>query len=241
MMIAIMVHHMTKRQLVGITPADTVPDDIEMELAAMDAVGTAIGELHDADARQRILRWAMERFDPHSARTPKNSLMPQAARADLDDVSVDNLDGLFDNDAPVVKMGPRPVENLDRLFENDASVGNFDLESVANRDRLFENDALVVNCGPRSVDDLDGLFESDAPVVKIGPRSVENLDGLFEIDAPVVKIGPRSMENIDEQFEIDAPVVNTAPQSGRSQPGLDSLFRDFVAEFQQLASEIQGA
>ena len=219
-MIAIMVHHMTKRQLVGITPADTVPDDIEMELAAMDAVGTAIGELHDADARQRILRWAMERFDPHSARTPKNSLMPQAARADLDDVSVDNLDGLFDNDAPVVKMGPRPVEN---------------------RDRLFENDALVVKIGPRSVDDLDGLFESDAPVVKIGPRSVENLDGLFEIDAPVVKIGPRSMENIDEQFELDAPVVNTGPQSGRSQPGLDSLFRDFVAEFQQLASEIQGA
>jgi len=70
---------------------------------------------------------------------------------------------------------------------------------------------------------------------------VENLDGLFEIDAPVVKIGPRSMENIDEQFELDAPVVNTGPQSGRSQPGLDSLFRDFVAEFQQLASEIQGA
>src|SRR5438034_4196948 len=173
-MIAIMVHHMTKRQLVGITPADTVPDDIEMELAAMDAVGTAIGELHDADARQRILRWAMERFDPHSARTPKNSLMPQAARADLDDVSVDNLDGLFDNDAPVVKMGPRPVENLDRLFENDASVGNFDLESVANRDRLFENDALVVNCGPRSVGDLDGLFESYAAAVKIGPRSVED-------------------------------------------------------------------
>ena len=156
-MIAIMVHHMTKRQLVGITPADTVPDDIEMELAAMDAVGTAIGELRDADARLRILRWATERFDPHSARTPKNSLMPQAARADLDDVSVDNL------------------------------------------------------------------------------------DGLFESDAPVVKIGPRSMESIDEPFEIDAPVVNTAPQSGRSQPGLDSLFRDFVAEFQQLASEIQSA
>jgi len=239
-MIAIMVHHMTKRRLVGITPADTVPDDIEMELAAMEAVGTAIGELRDADARLRILRWATERFDPHSARTPKNSLMPQAARADLDDVSVDNLDGLFDNDAPVVKLGPRPVENLDRLFENDASVGNFDLESVANRDRLFENDALVVKTGPRSVDNLDGLFESDAPVVKTGPRSVENLDGLFEIDAPVVKVGPESMENIDEQFEIDAPVVNAGTQSGRSQPELGSLFRDFVSEFQQLASEMQG-
>ena len=135
-MIAIMVHHMTKRQLVGITPADTVPDDIEMELAAMDAVGTAIGELRDADARLRILRWATERFDPHFSRTPKNSLMPQAARADLDDVSVDNLDGLFDN---------------------------------------------------------------------------------------------------------DAPVVNAGTQSGRSQPELGSLFRDFVSEFQQLASEMQGS
>jgi len=240
-MIAIMVHHMTKRQLVGITPADTVPDDIEMELAAMDAVGTAIGELRDADARLRILRWAMERFDPYFVKTPKNSLMPQAARADLDDVSVDNLDGLFDNDAPVVKMGPRPVENRDRLFENDALVVKIGPRSVDDLDGLFESDAPVVKIGPRSVDNLDGLFESDAPVVKIGPRSVENLDGLFEIDAPVVKIGPRSMENIDEQFELDAPVVNTGPQSGRSQPGLDSLFRDFVAEFQQLASEIQGA
>src|SRR5437667_10406474 len=149
-MIATMVHHMTKRQLVGITPADTVPDDIEMELAAMDAVGTAIGELRDADARLRILRWAIERFDPHFAKTPKNALMPQAARADLDDVSVDNLDGLFDNDAPVVKLGPRPVENLDRLFENDAPVVKMGPRPVENLDRLFENDALVVKTGPRS-------------------------------------------------------------------------------------------
>ena len=73
----------------------------------------------------------------------------------------------------------------------------------------------------------------DAPVVKVDAPVVK-------VDAPVVKVGPRSAGNVVRLFEIDAPVGNIGPQSGQPQPELGSLFRDFVAEFQQLASEMQG-
>src|SRR5579864_1012111 len=120
----IMVHYMTKPQHVatpnslhicpkcgshacdqhaagGSTPTDTaVVDDIRMELAAMEAVGTAIGELRDHDARLRILRWAMERFHPDFSKAPKLSATPPATAETDPDLSVENL-GLFGNDPPV--------------------------------------------------------------------------------------------------------------------------------------------
>ena len=94
-----------------------------MELAAMHAVGTAIGELRDHDARLRILRWAMERFHPDFAKAPNWTPLPQAASETDPDLSVENLDGLFS----VENLdGLLSVESLDGLFENDAPVVNFE-------------------------------------------------------------------------------------------------------------------
>ena len=210
---------MTKPQPVEVTPADTAaPGDIEMELEAMHVVGDVIGGLRDHDARLRILNWAIERFHPDFAKALNGASMPETASADLD-LFADNLDGLFENAAPVVKVDPGSMDNLDGLFENDAPV---------------------VNIAARPVENLDGLFEIDAPVVKVDPRSMENVDVLLEVDAPVVKVAPGSTGNVVRLFEIDAPVGNIGPQSGQPQPELGSLFRDFIAEFQQLASEMQG-
>ena len=170
-MIDIMVHYMTKPRAVATQPADTAaPDDIRLELAAMHAVGTAIGELRDHDARLRILRWAMERFHPDFAKAPTYTPLPQAARAADPDLSEDNLDGLFENDAPVVNVeNDAPVVN----FGNDAPVVNFGNDApVVN----VENDAPVVNVG----NDAPVVnFWNDAPVVNVGN------------DAPVVNIGRR--------------------------------------------------
>src|ERR1700686_567430 len=137
-MIDAMVHYMTKPQLVTtqptlricptcgnhacdehatgrVTPTDTaVPDDLRMELAAMHAVGSAIGELRDQDARLRILRWAMERFHPDFAKAPKLTPMPQAAGETDSDLSVENL-GLFENDAPVVNIARRSGQSEPEL------------------------------------------------------------------------------------------------------------------------------
>ena len=213
-----MVHDMTKPQRMGVAPADAAsPGDVQMELAAMQVVGSAIGGLRDHDARLRILNWAMERFHPEFTKPANGTPISQAASADLD-LFADDLDGLFEKATPV-KVSPQSMDNLDGLFETDAPV---------------------MNLGPRPVENLDGLFEFDAPVMKVDAPVIKVDAPAVKVDAPVVKVGPRSMGNVVRLFEIDAPVGNIGPQSGQPQPELGSLFRDFVAEFQQLASEMQG-
>jgi hypothetical protein len=283
-----MVHYMTKPQRVEVALADTAaPGDIQMELEAMHVVESAIGGLRDQDARLRILNWAMERFHPDFAKAVNGAPMPEAADADLDlfaddldglfekatpvkvaPQSMDNLDGLFEIDAPVVTIGPRPVENLDGLFEIAA-------RQVENLDGLFEIAAPVVKVAAPVVKVAAPVVKVDAPVVKVDAPVVKvdapdvkvdapdvkvdapdvkldapvvkldapvvKLDApVVKIDAPVVKVGPRSMGNVVRLFEIDAPVGNISPQSGQSQPELGSLFRELVADLQQLANEMQG-
>src|SRR5467141_2007569 len=109
-----MVHYMTNPQGVGITLAEpAAPGDVQMELEAMQVVGSAIGGLRDHDARLRILHWAMERFHPDIAKAPNGTPISQAASADLD-LFADNLEGLFEKATPV-KVGPQSIDNLDGL------------------------------------------------------------------------------------------------------------------------------
>jgi hypothetical protein len=97
-----------------------------LELAAMHAVGIAIGELRDHDARLRILRWAMERFHPAFAKAPKSTPVRQAAIADPN-VSMENFDGLYANDAPVVNVGPQS-----RRSEPEPELGSLVQDFVAD-------------------------------------------------------------------------------------------------------------
>jgi hypothetical protein len=41
------------------------PEEVNAELAAMQAVGRALARLQDPKARARVLRWALERFEMH--------------------------------------------------------------------------------------------------------------------------------------------------------------------------------
>ena len=235
-----MVHYMTEPQRVGVAPADTAaPGDVQMELAAMQVVGSAIGGLRDHDARLRILNWAMERFHPDLAKAPNGPPSSQAARADLD-LLADNLDGLFEA-TPVVKVGPESIDNLDGIFEIDAPALKIGLQSMENLDGVFEVDAPVVKVDAPVVKLDAAVAKVDAPVVKLDAPVVKLDAPVVKVDAPVVKLGPQSMGNVVRLFEIDAPVGNIGLQSGQSQPELGSLFRDLVADLQQLANEMQGA
>ena len=44
------------------TPPPQGKDDLQAELTAMQAIGTALGHLTDRDTRARVLRWATDRF-----------------------------------------------------------------------------------------------------------------------------------------------------------------------------------
>jgi hypothetical protein len=236
---------MTKPQQVGVAPAETAaPGDVQMELAAMQVVGSAIGGLRDHDARLRILNWAMERFHPDLAKSPNGTPISQAASADLD-LFADNLDGLFEKATPV-KVDPQSMDNLDGLFEIDAPLVTIGPRAVENLDGLFEIespvmkvDAPVVKVDAPVVKGEAPVVKVDAPVAKVDVPVVKVDVPVAKVDAPVVKIGPRPVENV-RLFEIDAPVGNIGLQSGQPQPELGSLFRDFVAELQQLADEMQG-
>ena len=62
----------------------------------MAAIGRVLGDLTDAAARQRVLRWACERFGADSAQMPAaGAVVAEApARPDLD-LAVDGLTDMF--------------------------------------------------------------------------------------------------------------------------------------------------
>ena len=124
-----MVHYMTTLQQAAApttgraTTSDTIApeDDIRMELAAMLAVGTAIGQLRERGARLRVLGWAMERFHCDAPNASKAASRPRAACQTDPSVAMDNFDGLFHEDGPaagVDRRSDQPEPELDSLVED---------------------------------------------------------------------------------------------------------------------------
>ena len=84
--------------LFGHDPSRRASDD---EAAARLAIERAFSALRGADARARVLRWAIERFGVDSAPAPRDHASSQADAPDLAKpqapaVSVDDLTDLFD-------------------------------------------------------------------------------------------------------------------------------------------------
>lgn len=86
-------------------PADNL---LTCELEAMAAIARLIGTLPDDRARQRVLRWACERFqvEPLKAIVSASALLPEGVFADMpapaDDpaLRLDSLDDVFQMAAP---------------------------------------------------------------------------------------------------------------------------------------------
>src|SRR5437763_16396301 len=88
-------------------PADNL---LTCELGAMAAIARVIGTLPDDAARQRVLRWACERFQVEALKAivSASALLPDGAFAEMpapaDDpaLRLDSLDDIFQMPAPRV-------------------------------------------------------------------------------------------------------------------------------------------
>jgi hypothetical protein len=77
---------------------DSVSDSLDSELEAMAAIGRVLDRL-DIEVRERVLRWAAERFEIPGGREVVDGLptikAPARTRTDDPALSVDSLDDMF--------------------------------------------------------------------------------------------------------------------------------------------------
>jgi hypothetical protein len=87
------------------TPDESSSEDLQTEIAAMQAVGSALSALDDAQARLRVLRWALERFQialgkvSPGAAAPVPVAAPAAASESDPDLDVEGIVEMFDASA----------------------------------------------------------------------------------------------------------------------------------------------
>jgi hypothetical protein len=123
----------------------TIDNSLTQELDAMAAVGQILSALTDSAARQRVLKWATERFESEAAPgTPELRPTPVASAPQVTDpaLAVDSLDdmfaivagdvgndsglsdfALFEDSEPETSNGPKtaklPIEVVVRSFAAD--------------------------------------------------------------------------------------------------------------------------
>ena len=80
---------------------EAATNSLSNELEAMAAIGRALGDLTDPAARERVLRWACERFTGEVVQqaAPSAAVASVAPRADAD-LAVDSLRDMFAMKAP---------------------------------------------------------------------------------------------------------------------------------------------
>jgi len=77
---------------------EQAPNALKTELEAMAAVGQVLGELSDPAARQRVLKWASERYALQSVTAPKPAVAALASFAPATNdpgLTIDSLDDMF--------------------------------------------------------------------------------------------------------------------------------------------------
>src|SRR4051812_42527813 len=81
---------------------EMVPDALTEELEAMAAIGRVLGNVPDSGTRQRVLKWAVERFAADLQHAP--NLIPATAPvsetspASDPALTIDSLDDMFTNE-----------------------------------------------------------------------------------------------------------------------------------------------
>jgi hypothetical protein len=96
------------------------PDSLTREVDAMAVIGQVLSKLTDPAARQRVLKWAAERFAVDGAPVAQTAVSPRVARpAPVDPgLTIDSLDDMFAIAAPEVVSNP-PVESVLQSFAAD--------------------------------------------------------------------------------------------------------------------------
>jgi hypothetical protein len=103
-------------------------NSLQNEVDAMAAIGHALADLTDFAARQRVLRWAAERFAIDSAQPAAAvlTIVPAQAQVTQDpDLAVDSLSEMFDappepkNTDDDLSATKAPIETVIRSFAAD--------------------------------------------------------------------------------------------------------------------------
>ena len=95
-----------------------VPDPLTKEVDAMAVIGQVLQKLPDAAARQRVLRWAVERFSSEAAAAHERGTVRPAVPANSvtgdTALAVDSLDDMFET-SDAVETPDDFVEPAERL------------------------------------------------------------------------------------------------------------------------------
>ena len=116
-------------------------NSLTSEMEAMAAIGRALGDLTDLAARQRVLRWACERFAadaaPATAAAPAVACVATQPDADLE---VDNLTEMFSANASATDDDSLSLEPRAAVVEVEKSSVETVLRSFAADFRAFADD-----------------------------------------------------------------------------------------------------
>src|SRR5207249_3951608 len=123
-----MVHYMTMRNAQKTPEQAVITADVSTELAAMQRIAMALGDLRDERTRLRVMRWAMERFlvtgvSDATAPAPQPDVSVPASDAmlevgDLHDFFVnDTVDA--DDDSCTEPAADEPIESMLKSFVTD--------------------------------------------------------------------------------------------------------------------------
>jgi hypothetical protein len=123
---------MTPRKTDEASKQGRLASDVTTELEAMQLVASALGEVDDAQARLRVIRWAMERFFPGAAVETTNCSPASDSMRPAPDTTLEvgSLHEFFvrdtvdpdDDDCPLQPARPairEPIESMVKGFVAD--------------------------------------------------------------------------------------------------------------------------
>jgi hypothetical protein len=212
-------------------------DEVAAESIAILAVGKALSGLHDPEARLRVLRWAIERFNASAALDEALAAAAAAAVPADASLSVEGLHAFFEpapgrqeanalrlheaNDAP--HQSPQEISDA---FEEPALRCRAELRVVARNDAAART----------AVHELADVYEDLAPHCQAGAD--EPIGDLFDllVTESRVEANDQIAAFSDEPLE-EAPAEVQA--AAREDQPLDTLVADFASAIRSLTLQLQ--
>lgn len=196
---------------VGDTRPDSVsPEEVTAELEALQAVGQALANLGNPESRQRVLRWASERFQLEPLVSVPVMAVGVAEAAAIvtepnGELSLEGVADLFGARGHVQMEAAADLETLSNIYEAVS-----DPETLS---KIYETPTVVV--------------EPAAIATQTRALSLEGVADLFD-------------EHDEFDADEDLVVQPTAPVAAVAEDqGLGSLLDGLVADFQRIALDCQ--
>jgi hypothetical protein len=243
-------------------------DDAAAESTAIVAIGRALSNLPDAEARLRVLRWAHEHINAPAVIAAQAPVTDGAMVAGDPMLSLEGLHAFFEPAASrrQTNDAPPPVaddELLDDLFDEPVLGGRVEIQVVARKEETP---------APTASDDLRDLFEEpvaqhhaeleaavgelyeqpaaydallDEPLGDLYDESVAQYYAVVEEQVAVPHDEPSALvyeEPVGDLCEEPAEELHTDAQAAACEDqSLDALVADFATALQSLTLQLHDA